>query len=150
MKGKLKLILPLVLLIVGVGGGYKFALAKPAKPESKPKVEGTVYILGREFLVNLSDGRYAKFTAALVLDPKDESAAATAAEGGAKPPEGFGAMPQEAVVRSVINDDVSDVSARDVDSEAGREQVRKQILADLKKKTDIKADDIVFTDFVVQ
>ena len=148
MKGKMKLILPLVLLIVGVGGGYKFALAKPAKAP-KPKVEGTVYVLGREFLVNLSDGRYAKFTAALVLDPKDESAAATAAE-GTKPPEGFGAMPQEAVVRSVINDDVSDVSARDVDSEAGREQVRKQILADLKKKTDIKADDIVFTDFVVQ
>jgi flagellar basal body-associated protein FliL len=149
MKGKLKFVLPLVLLIVGVGGGYKFALAKPAKAP-KPKVEGTVYVLGREFLVNLSDGRYAKFTAALVLDPKDESAAATAAEGGAKPPEGFGAMPQEAVVRAVINDDVSDVSARDVDSEAGRAQVRKQILVDLKKKTDVKADDIVFTDFVVQ
>jgi flagellar basal body-associated protein FliL len=149
MKGKMKLILPLVLLLVGVGGGYKFALAKPSKPEPKPKVEGTVYILGKEFLVNLSDGRYAKFTAALVLDPKDESAAAASAE-GTKPPDGFGTMPQEAVVRSVISDDVADVSARDVDSAEGRARLRKQILADLKKDTDVKADDIVFTDFVVQ
>jgi flagellar basal body-associated protein FliL len=150
MKGKMKLIVPLVVLLIGVGGGYKFALAKPAKPEPKPKVEGTVYILGKEFLVNLSDGRYAKFTAALVLDPKDESAAATGGEGGTKPPDGFGTMPQEAVVRSVINDDVSDVSARDVDSAEGRDSLRKQILVDLKKHTDVKADDIVFTDFVVQ
>jgi flagellar basal body-associated protein FliL len=149
MKSKMKLIVPLVVLLVGVGGGYKFALAKPAKPAPKPKVEGKIYILGKEFLVNLSDGRYAKFTAALVLDEKDTSAAAASAE-ATKPPDGFGAMTQEAVVRSVISDDVADVSARDVDSAAGRETLRKQILVDLKKHTDVKADDIVFTDFVVQ
>jgi flagellar protein FliL len=150
MKGKMKLIVPLVLLLVGVGGGYKFALAKPAKPEPKPKVEGTVYVLGKEFLVNLADGRYAKFTAALVLDPHDESAAGHGGESTTKPPEGFGAMPQEAVVRSVISDAVSDVSARDVDSASGRQRLRKDILADLKKETDVKAEDVVFTDFVVQ
>jgi flagellar FliL protein len=150
MAGKMKLIVPLVLLLIGVGGGYKFALAKPAKPEPKPKVEGTVYVLGKEFLVNLADGRYAKFTAALVLDKHDESAAAAGGEGAAKPPEGFGTMAQEAVVRSVISDAVSDVSARDVDSASGRLRLRKDILTDLKKDTDVKADDIVFTDFVVQ
>jgi flagellar basal body-associated protein FliL len=147
---KMKLIIPLALLLVGVGGGYKFALAKPAKPEPKPKVEGTVYVLGKEFLVNLADGRYAKFTAALVLDKHDESAAAAGGEEAAKPPEGFGAMAQEAVVRSVISDAVSDSSARDVDSASGRLRLRKEILMDLKKETDVKADDIVFTDFVVQ
>src|SRR6266511_1973032 len=120
MKGKLKFILPLALLILG-GAGYKLALAKPAKPAPKPHVEGKVYVLGKEFLVNLVDGRYAKFTAALVLDEKDASDAAAA-----KPPEGFGAMAQEAVVRSVISDDVADVSARDVDSAAGRRRLRKQ------------------------
>jgi len=150
MKGKMKLLVPLVVLLVGVGGGYKFALAKPAAPAHKPKVEGSVYILSKEFLVNLADGRYAKFTAALVLDPKDESAAPAGGEGAAKPPEGFGTMAQEAVVRSVISDDVADVTARDVDSASGRLRVRKQILVDLKKRTDVKADDIVFTDFVVQ
>ena len=78
MKKKL-MILPVVLL-VALGGAYKFVLAKP-KAEAKPKVEGTVYILGKEFLVNLADDRFAKLTVALVLDKKDTSVAASAAAG---------------------------------------------------------------------
>ena len=62
-----------------LGGAYKFVLAKPAKAEAKPKVDGTVYILGKEFLVNLADGRFAKLTSALVLAHDDTS---TAAAGG--------------------------------------------------------------------
>ena len=90
-------------------------LAKPAKPAAPSRRStGTVYVLGKEFLVNLADGRYAKFTAALVLDARRERRAA-GGRGRAKPPEGFGAMAQEAVVREVISDAVSDVSARDVD-----------------------------------
>ena len=62
-----------------LGGAYKFVLAKPAKAAAKPKVEGTVYVLQKEFLVNLADGRFAKLTAALVLAHDDTS---TAAAGG--------------------------------------------------------------------
>lgn len=145
---KPKLIIPIVLLVV-LGGAYKFVLAKP-KAEAKQRVEGTVYILGKEFLVNLTDGHYAKFTAALVLDPKDTSAAAAEGESTTTVPDGFGTMGQEALVRSVISDDVSDASSRDVDSVGGRRRLLKAIVADLKKKTDVRADDVVFTDFVVQ
>ena len=57
MKGKLKFIVPLVLLLV-LGGVYKFVLAKPAA-EAKPKVAGEVYVLPKDFLINLTNGKFA-------------------------------------------------------------------------------------------
>ena len=80
---------------LALGGGYKFVLAKPAKAEPKPKVHGTVYVLQKEFLVNLADGRYAKLHVGLVL-VEDHVAAAAGGHGAPTPPEGYGAMPQEA------------------------------------------------------
>src|ERR1700759_4826903 len=97
----MKKLAPIVIALVALGGAYKFVIAKPKAAAAKPRVTGTVYILGKEFLVNLADGRFAKLTVALVLDPKDTSAPA-AAEGANTAPEGFGAMKEEAVVRDII------------------------------------------------
>jgi flagellar basal body-associated protein FliL len=147
----MKKILPIVLIALLAGaGGYKFVLAKPHKKEVKPKVEGTVYVLGKEFLVNLADGRFAKLTVALVLDPKDESAVAAGGEHAAKPPEGFGTMSQEAVVRDIITDDLTDAKDQDLVSRKGRDAMKKQILKGIHDHTDVKADDILFTDVTVQ
>jgi flagellar basal body-associated protein FliL len=147
----MKKILPIVLIALLAGaGGYKFVLAKPKKKEEKPKVEGTVYVLGKEFLVNLADGRFAKLTVALVLDPKDTSSAAEGGEHAAKPPEGFGTMAQEAVVRDIITDDLTDAKDKDLISRKGREGMKKDILKSIEAHTDVKADDILFTDVTVQ
>jgi flagellar FliL protein len=142
------LIVPIVALVV-LGGAYKTVLAKPAKAP-KPKVDGTVYVLGKEFLVNLKDGRFAKLTAALVLAHDDTSTAAAGHEAAAKPPEGFGAMSQEAVVRDVITDDLTDIKDADLIDRAGRVRVKDEILKDLKKHTDVKVEDVLFTDVTVQ
>jgi len=148
MKKKL-MILPLVAL-VALGGAYKFVLAKP-KAEAKPKVEGNVYILGKEFLVNLSGGRFAKLTVALVIDPKDtESTAAAGGESAPSPPEGFGTMAQEAVVRDVITDDLTDAKDTDLVERKGRTKMKAEILKDLRSHTDVKVDDVLFTDVTVQ
>ena len=89
MKKKLMILVP--VLLIALGGVYKFVLSKP-EVEAKPHVEGTVYVLGKEFLVNLADGRFAKLTVALVLDPHDTSTVPAGGGHGAapKPPEGFG------------------------------------------------------------
>src|ERR1700754_2974196 len=106
MKSKLKFIVPLVVLIL-LGGVYKFALAKPPLKE-KHKVEGQVYVLPKEFVVNLADGRYAKFNVALVLDHAQLTAPAAGGHGAAAdPPEGYGTLEQEAVVRDIVTDEVS-------------------------------------------
>ena len=144
-----KLILAVIPLLV-LGGVYKFVLAKPKAEAKPPKVEGTVYVLGKEFLVNLADGRFAKLTVALVLDPKDHSSQAAGGEHAAKPPEGFGTMSQEAVVRDVITDDLTDIKDNDLISRDGRVRVKEEILKDLKKHTDVKVEDVLFTDVTVQ
>ena len=148
----MKKMLPIVLIALLAGGaGYKFVIAKPKKKEPKPKVEGTVYILGKEFLVNLADGRFAKLTVALVLDPKDHSAAAAGGhEAAAKPPEGFGTMAQEAVVRDIITDDLTDAKDVELIDRKGREKLKKDILHSIHEHTDVHADDILFTDVTVQ
>ena len=99
MKGKLKFIVPLVLLLV-LGGVYKFVLAKPAAV-AKPKVAGEVYVLPKDFLINLTDGKFAKLGVGLVFDEGFVAAPAGGeAEGGAAPPTGYGVLTQEAVVRA--------------------------------------------------
>ena len=145
MKGKLKFVIPLVVLIL-IGGGYKFVLAKPAEP--KMKVEGAVYVLPKEFLINLSDAHFAKLSVALVL-PEEDAAAAGAGEGAA-PPEGYGGLPQEAAVRAVITDTVTDAGARDLTDRRRRAKLREECLKEIKAHTDVKAHEVLFTDVAVQ
>ena len=68
MKGKLKIILPVLLLLAGGGGGaYFFILApKPAKA-APPKVAGELFDLSPEFVVNLSGGHYGKVSVAFLM-----------------------------------------------------------------------------------
>jgi flagellar basal body-associated protein FliL len=146
----MKKIAPIIVLIVVLAGAYKFVIAKPSAAKPKPKVEGTVYILGKEFLVNLADDRFAKLTVALVLDHKDTSVPAAGGEGGATLPDGFGAMTEEAVVRDVITNDLTDAKADDLITAKGRADVKEEILKDLKAHTDVKVDDLLFTDVTVQ
>ncbi len=150
MKGKLKFIVPIVLLLA-VGGVYKFVLAKP-KAEAHKKVEGEVYVLPKEFLVNLADGRYAKLNVALVMEPGAHTAAEGGGHGGAAaaPPEGFGTLPQEALVRAIVTDTVTDVSGSTLISEKGRNRLKRQIAKSLQRNTDVHVEDVLFTDVAVQ
>ena len=143
MKGKLKFVIPLAVLMV-IGGGYKFVLAKPA--EEKLKVEGAVYVLPKEFLINLSDGHFAKLSVALVIP--EEEAGGEGGEGAA-PPEGYGALPQEAAVRAVITDTITDAHARDLTGKR-RQRLREEVLKEIKAHTDVKAHEVLFTDVAVQ
>ena len=147
MKGKLKFIIPIVLLLV-LGGVYKFVLAKPATAAPKPKVEGQVYVLPKEFLINLSGGRFAKLSLGLVLD--ESQAIASEDKEAAKPPEGFGTLPQEAVIRDLVTDRLTDDNADSLVTEQGREKLKSQLLRSIKKKTDVKVKEVLFTDVAVQ
>jgi flagellar basal body-associated protein FliL len=143
MKGKLKFIIPIVLLIV-LGGLYKFVLAKPAV--AKLKVDGAVYVLPKEFLLNLADKHFVKLNVGLILP---EGEVPLKAE-GAPPPEGFGLLPQEAVVRDVITDTVTDSTSSDLVSRKGRTKLKARVLKRLLAETDVKVKDVLFTDIAVQ
>ncbi len=143
MKRKKILIPLLVVAIAGVAA--KLVLAKPA-PAVHHKIDGTVYVLPKDFLVNLSDGRYAKVDVALVLDPSQS----TGEGGGAPPPDGFGTLPQEAAVRDVVTDVLTGQSGDTLISPRGREQVKAEILGGIRARTDVRVNEILLPDVAVQ
>ncbi len=147
-----KKIVPVIVLLLALGGGYKFVLAKPAASHAKPKphVEGSVYMLSKEFLINLADGRFAKMQIGLVLAHDDTSTAPAGGHEASTPPEGYGAEPQEAVVRDIITDTLTDASDKDLIDRDGREKIKKQILKAIKKHTDVHIEDVLFPDVTVQ
>jgi flagellar basal body-associated protein FliL len=143
---KKKVLIPLLVVVVAALGA-KFVLAKPA-PVAKPKIDGTVYVLPKEFLLNLNDGRYAKLDIALVLAPGQSTGGG--GEGAAAPPDGFGTLPQEAAIRDVVTSVVTDGNGDELITQAGREKVKQEILAGIRAHTDVKVNDVLIPDVAVQ
>jgi flagellar basal body-associated protein FliL len=145
VKSKLKFILPvLVVLAVAGGGAYKFVLAKPAKAAAvKPKVDGSLFDLSPEFVVNLTDNHYGKVTVALLL--KEAPTAAQIDATGDAP-----RLVQDPVIRSIVTDDLTGIPSSQLINRGQRDKLRAQILKDLQKSTDVDVTGVLFTDVVVQ
>jgi flagellar basal body-associated protein FliL len=144
---KKKLIIGVVVALVAAGGAYKTVLAKPKEKAAKPKVHGEIYVLPKEFLVNLAGGRFAKLQVALVVE---HLPVAASGHGAPTPPEGYGTEPQEAVVRDIITDELTDASDRELIGRAGRERIKKRILGSIKEHTDVHVEEVLFPDVTVQ
>ena len=142
-----KIIIIVVAALAIAGGAYKTVLAKPKPKAPEPKVSGTVYVLPKEFLVNLADGRYAKLSVALVLEHLTPAAGG---HGGATPPEGYGSEPQEALVRDLITNELTDASDSELIQREGREKIKKRILKSIKEHTDMAIEEVLFPDVTVQ
>ena len=82
--------------------GYSFA--KPKKTV-KIKINGTIYILPKQFTLNLKGGQYATLTVALLLAPGQSVGVTSPTD---PPPTGFGSLTEEAVIRAIITNDVTD------------------------------------------
>lgn len=145
MKKKILIILPILVL----GGGY-VAKAKLMAPKVvKPKIAGEIYILPHQFMCNLKDGHYATFTMALELAP-GQSDGATADSAGASSTSVVGTLPEEAVIRAITTNLITNQSSTTLVSDSGRTGLEKQILTDIKTQTDVKVDQVFFTDVAVQ
>jgi flagellar basal body-associated protein FliL len=144
-----KMLIIAVIALLAAGGAYKTVLAKPKEAAPEPKVHGEVYVLPKEFLVNLADGRYAKLSVALVVEPA-EGAAHGGGHGAPTPPEGYGTEPQEAIVRDLITDTLTDAADHDLIEQHGREKIKKKILKAIKKHTDVHVEEVLFPDVTVQ
>ncbi len=70
------------------------------------------------FLVNLSEGHYAKLTVALELAP-GQSDGASAAGGSSSSGEGAGTLPEEPAVREIVTNTVTGQSGSTLVSRAG-------------------------------
>jgi len=139
-KVMLALALP-VLLFAG------YTMTKP-KPVVKEKIKGTVYVLPKDFLLNLSDGRYARLTVGLVLAPGQSDGATAAA--ASSPESTVGTLPEEPLVREIVTNDVTNVSGEQLVSASGRRTIKRAILDGILQQTDVKVEAVVFPDLTVQ
>ena len=139
----------ITLLVVLLGGGYVAKGYVLPKKVVKQKVGGEIYILPKQFTLNLQDGRYATLTAALVLAPgqSDGSTAATAATGTDST---VGTLPEEALIRSIITNAVTNQAYSALIDEKGRQELEHKILQTILSTTDDKISAVLFTDVAVQ
>ena len=147
LRARWKLFLPIFVAVVG-GGLYFFVLSSPPST-AKKKVEGTVYVLPKEFIVNLEGGRFAKLTVGLVLE---HPPVAGGGHGGTpvEPPEGFGILEQEAIVRDLVTDEVTGITANQLITASGRRKLKKRLLHAIESHTDVHAHEVLLTDVAVQ
>jgi flagellar FliL protein len=140
-----KILIPLVIvLVVGGYAGYSMATAK--KP-AKQRIAGTIYVLPKQFTLNMSGGQYATLTVGLDLAA---SQTIPAADPNNAPPDGFGNLPEEAAVRAIITNAVTGQPASALITAGGRAKLESEILHTIKTKTDVEADGVYFTDVAVQ
>lgn len=142
---KKKLIIPVVLLLV-LGVGY--SMAKPKKTV-KMKIPGTLYQMPQAFLLNLSEGHYAKLTLALDLAP-GQSDGASAAGGSSGSSEGAGTLPEEPAVREIVTNAVTGQSGSTLVSAHGRGVLKHQILEAIRHQTDVKVESVLIPELTVQ
>jgi len=139
------IIIPVLLL----GGGY-VAKAKLMAPKPvKPKLAGEIYILPKQFMCNLQDGHYATFTVALEL-AAGQSDGATAEAAAPSSTATVGTLPEEAVIRAIITNLITNETSNQLVTGSGRNALQAQILAKIKAETDVKVDQVFFTDVAVQ
>jgi flagellar FliL protein len=142
LKSKKIMIIAILPIILFAG----YTMTKP-KPVNKMKVKGTIYVMPQTFLLNLTDGRYAKLAVALELAPGQSdgaSATASTSEGAA------GTLPEEALVREIVTNVVTNQSGEALISASGRRAIQHQILAAIQKQTDVKTEAVIFPDVTVQ
>jgi hypothetical protein len=139
-KVMLAVALPLVLFM-----GY--TMTKP-KPVMKMKIKGTVYVMPQSFLLNLSDGRYAKLTVGLQLAPGQSDGAS--AEAAAPSSEGPGTLPEEPIVREIVTNAVTNESSETLVGSSSRRAIRQKILLTIRKDTDLKVESVLIPDLTVQ
>jgi flagellar FliL protein len=147
LRSKLRLILPLAAVLVAAG--LYLTVFSKSGAQTPAKVHGEVYVLPKEFIVNLRDGRYAKITVGLILREGALAAAGGPAE-GTPPPEGFGSLPQEALVRDLVTEELTGAAQQDLISRAGRQRVRRRLLRAITDHTDVPAERVLLTDVAVQ
>ena len=143
MSRAIKIGLPVLLL--ALGASYKLVLAKPAPHDGK--VAGEVYVLPKDFVLNLAAGRFAKVSVALVLAAGHE----LPEEAGAAPaPEGYGALPEEALVRAIVTDTLTGTDSSALLDKHGRDASERRIEKRILASTDVKVDAVRLTDIAVQ
>jgi len=143
-----KILMPVGIVLIALIIGFEI-YSKVINPPKAPvlKIPGPLYILPSGFTLNLSGGQYATLTVALQLAPTQAIGVTSATN---PPPTGFGALTDEAVIRAIITNDVTDKPESALLTQGGRQKLEAEILANINSQTDTKVKAIYFSNLAVQ
>jgi hypothetical protein len=141
-----KILIPVIVVAVVLIGFVGYSVAKPKK-KTHLKINGTIYILPKQFEINMRGGQYATLTVALLLPPGQSVGVTSPTD---PPPTGFGSLTDEAVIRAIITNDVTDQPTNALLSVHSRSKLEHHILQGIRSRTDTQVSAVYFTDLAVQ
>ena len=114
-KTMVKKIVPVIVLLAVLGAGYKFVLAKPARRASQSRTSWARSTCSRRSSWSTSPTAASRRCRSAWSSRRRRVAiVAAGGEGAATPPEGYGTMAQEGIVRDVITDVLTDATDKDL------------------------------------
>jgi flagellar basal body-associated protein FliL len=141
-KRKLKFLIPVLVLLVVAGVGYKLVLAPKASAHPK-KIDGTLVSLGDPFIVNLAGGHYGKLSVSVLVT----GAAPAAPAGGAT---GATVLAQYDALRSIVTDELTGAPVSLLTERDSRHGLLTRLERRIKSSTDEPITRVLITDLAVQ
>jgi flagellar FliL protein len=169
----MKKILPLILGVLLMGGGYfgytKFmgggpvespveaqqtaakTLAEEKKQRKKDRLEGPVVSLGEPFVINLADPGLSAFTKVSISLRVDKGTPMEASAGGHGGGGDAPALEEQTELRDVVIAVIGDKTSDELKSSEGREAVKEELIDVINKDVPkTLALEVFFTDFAIQ
>jgi flagellar basal body-associated protein FliL len=141
-KRKLKLVIPLFVLLIAAGVAYKLVLAPKATAHPK-KIDGTLVSLGDPFVVNLADGHYGKLSVSVLVSGTVAATSSGTTSSGS-------VLPQYDAVRSIVTDELTGAPVSELVERAGRHVLLERLEHRIKTSTDEPITRVLITDLAVQ
>ncbi len=141
---------PVLLVLAVVAKMFLMPAAPPPDEKALAKEPGPIYTMAEPFVVNLADSaespHFAKVGVALRLS-MFSAAEVPAAHGAATEPVVIEADPE---LRDIVIATLQKHSSEELSHAEGREAVKKEIVKEVNKHTDLKILDVYYTEFAVQ
>jgi flagellar basal body-associated protein FliL len=148
MKKKLMIAGPVLLLVLAFVAKTMFLAPAPPDLKALAKEPGPTYTLKDPFVVNLADGnasphfakvgvalRFSMLSAADIIPAKGTAPATTESD---------------AELRDIVIATLQKHTSAQLSESAGRDDVKKQIVEAVNKRTKLKILDVYYTEFAVQ
>ncbi|HEY4348129.1 MAG TPA: flagellar basal body-associated FliL family protein [Gaiellaceae bacterium] len=139
MKGKLKFIVPVPILLGVLFGAYTMFLA-PKPAAAKVKIAGTLLPLATPFIINLAQSHYGKLSVSLLL------AKAPPASTTGMPV----VLPEDSAIRAIVTNDMTGLQPSELINRKSRTKLLAEILKTIKKTTDEPVTALYVTDLAIQ
>lgn len=136
----------LVLAVVLVGAVV--VVPNAGAPASGGKIEGRVYVVPGDFLIDLQDGHLAYLGVGLLLEPGEDLGVTKGGHGGASPEDGPDARAQR--VRDVVVDVVGRQPLHRFRAARSQTRVREMIRRQLAAQAGVRARRVFFTDLALR